>query len=127
MSITFAPQDRSRVFARVCLIGPGGSGKTYSALRMAFVLAELERIRRGDAVARVVVIDTEKGRANKYVGVNGWHWDGVKPTSYHPRDLVAMIAEADRLGYHAVVVDSGSHYWSGRDGMLDEVDRITKS
>lgn len=111
----FKPATREASFARIALSGPSGSGKTYTALALATALSE-----------RVAVIDTERGSASKYVGLNGWKFDTVQPDSYSPLSLVDLLGEAAGAEYGCVVVDSLSHYWMGVDGMLEQADRRAK-
>ena len=116
MTIAFKPATREASFARIALSGPSGSGKTYTALTLAHALA----------VERVAVIDTERGSASKYVGLNGWKFDTVQPDSYAPLSLVDLLGVAAGEGYDCVVIDSLSHYWMGVDGMLEQADRRAK-
>lgn len=115
-AIQFRPATREAVYSRTCLYGPGGSGKTFTMLTMLFALAP---------TGKVAVIDTERGRARKYLGVNGWQWDTLEPHSFSPESLTEAIAAATEAGYEAIGVDSGSHYWMGQDGMQEQVDRRT--
>lgn len=115
MTLSFKPATREASFARIALSGPSGSGKTYTALALATALSE-----------RVAVIDTERGSASKYVGLNGWAFDTVQPDSYSPLSLVELLGMAAGAEYGCVVIDSLSHYWMGVDGMLEQADRRAK-
>jgi len=110
--LAFAPATKEASKARIALVGPSGSGKTYTALAMATALSD-----------RVAVIDTERGSASKYVGLNGWQFDTVQPDSFSPLSLVDLLGMAAGAGYGVAVIDSLSHYWEGADGMLEQVDR----
>lgn len=110
--MAFLPATREASFARIALSGPSGSGKTYTALALATALSD-----------RVAVIDTERGSAAKYVGLNGWAFDTVTPDRFSPLSLVDLLGEAAGGEYGCVVVDSLSHYWMGVDGMLEQADR----
>jgi hypothetical protein len=112
MTLTFTPAKRSAAKARIALPGPSGSGKTYTGLTLACALGE-----------KVAVIDTERGRASMYVGLNGWSFDTANPTSFSPTSLTDALGAAAGAGYDAVLVDSLSHYWSGIDGMQEQADR----
>lgn len=112
MTLTFKPATREATYARIALSGPSGSGKTYTALTLASALAD-----------RFAVIDTERGSAAKYVGLNGWEFDTVTPQSFSPASLVELLGAAAGAEYGCVVVDSLSHYWSGVDGMLEQADK----
>ncbi|WKK11925.1 ATP-binding protein [Rhodococcus ruber] len=111
-ALQFAPATKEASKARIALCGPSGSGKTYTALALATALSD-----------RVAVIDTERGSASKYVGLNGWAFDTVKPDRFSPLSLVELLGLAAGGGYGVVVVDSLSHYWMGAEGMLEQVDR----
>ena len=110
MDFEEATKDAAK--ARIALTGPAGSGKTYTALMLAFGLGE-----------NVAVIDTERGSASKYVGRNGWRFKTLKPASFAPLSLVEHLAKAAGLGADVVIIDSLSHYWEGTDGMLEQVDK----
>lgn len=112
----FKPATREASYARIALSGPSGSGKTYTALALATALSD-----------KVAVIDTERGSASKYVGLNGWAFDTVQPTSFSPASLVELLGEAAGGEYGCVLIDSFSHYWMGADGMLEQVDRRARN
>lgn len=112
MSLEFEDATKDAAKARICLTGPGGSGKTYTSLMLAFCLGR-----------RVAVIDTERGKASLYVGHNGWQFKTIKPTSYSPVSLVEHLGKAEGAGFDVVIIDSLSHYWEGIDGMLEQVDK----
>src|SRR5690606_1687083 len=54
VSLDFEEATKDAAKARIALTGPAGSGKTYTALMLAFGLGE-----------KVAVIDTERGSASK--------------------------------------------------------------
>lgn len=110
--IEFKPATKAATKARIALCGPSGSGKTYTALALACTLSE-----------KVAVIDTERGSASKYVGINGWQFDTAAPTSFAPLSLVDALGVAAGNQYGCVVIDSLSHYWMGTDGMLEQADQ----
>ncbi len=115
--IEFVPATRAATRARVALAGPSGSGKTYTGLTLAHHLA-------GDG--RLGVIDTERGKSQMYKGLNGWDFDVFCPQSYAPAALTEALGVAAGRGFAAVLLDSWSHYWSGVDGMLEQVDKRAK-
>lgn len=112
---TFAPATRAATKTRVALCGPAGSGKTWTGLSIATALAD-----------KVAVIDTERGSASKYAGINGWEFDTVAPHTFSPASLTELLGIASGEGYGAVLIDSWSHYWSGTDGMQEQADRRAK-
>lgn len=114
MTVQFTPATRAAAKARIALAGPSGSGKTYTSLALATGLGS------------TAVIDTERGSASKYAGINGWEFSTLTPQSFSPMSLVEALSAASGAGFEVVVVDSLSHYWMGVDGMLEQVDRRAK-
>lgn len=110
----FVPATREQVHSRICAHGPGGSGKTYTGLTVLHHLCGGQRF---------AVIDTERGRSKKYVGVNGWQFDIVEPHTFDPATLTEILGVAAGRGYPGIMIDSGSLYWNGQDGMMEQVDK----
>lgn len=109
MSFTFRPAVREAVGLLIGLAGGTGSGKTFSALRMASGIA---------AGKPFALIDTEAGRAKHYADQFKFdHGDLTAPFS--PHAYADAIAAADKAGYPVIVVDSVSHLWAGDGGVLD--------
>lgn len=97
------------------LWGPSGSGKTYSALLMARGIV-------GEN-GKIVVIDTENGRALFYAKVaGGWHHIDFQPPFTPARYMEAMAA-AEQAGADAIIIDSMSHSWEGQGGVLEMADQ----
>ncbi len=117
--LSFTPATKSASKARIALCGPSGAGKTYTALALADRLATR-------AGGKIAVIDSERGSASKYVGLNGWKFDTVTPDKFSPVSLTELLGVASGAGYAVLIVDSWSHYWSGTDGMQEQADRRAK-
>lgn len=98
---------------RMALIGPAGSGKTFTALSIATALSD-----------KVAVIDTERGSASKYSDL--FTFDVMEPDVFSPRTYIDAIVDADQAGYEVLVIDSLSHAWMGRGGALEMVDNASK-
>lgn len=118
MTFTFKKAVRENVGLLVGIAGGTGSGKTYSAMRLASGIC-------GDKP--FCVIDTEAGRAKHYADAfNFDHGDLAPP--FRPERYAEAIAAADKAGYPVIVVDSMSLVWSGDGGVLDwqedELDRM---
>ncbi|GAA1110862.1 AAA family ATPase [Streptomyces javensis] len=91
---------------RALLDGPPGSGRLISALRMASALG-----------TTIAVIDTERGRSRQYA--DEITFDVTEMTSFDPRDLcLALYAAAS---YDVVIIASWSAFWSGPEGVRDQV------
>ncbi len=95
--------------------GPAGSGKTWTTLGIARVLAE------GD-FSRVLYIDTEKESALTYADVfPGFVHVPWRPP-FDPGELTQELSKITPDQWSVVVVDSGSHFWRGQGGTLDIAD-----
>lgn len=113
MGFEFRKATRTSARLRLALIGPAGTGKTYSALAIA-----------GGLGKRVAVIDSEHGSASKYAG--DFAFDVLELDSFAPKTYVEAMEAAVAAGYDVIVVDSLSHAWMGKDGALEMVDRAAK-
>lgn len=100
---------------RLGLVGPAGSGKTYTALRIAHGLG-----------GRVAVIDTERGSASLYAGERGMEFDVIELDTYGVEKFIDGIKAAAEGGYSTLVIDSLSHAWAGKGGILEFVDNAGK-
>ena len=109
---TFTPAVREAVRLLVGVAGGTGSGKTFSALRLATGLTG------GEPFA---VIDTEHGRAKMYADDFRFDHSAFEPP-FTPARYLEQIQAADAAGYGVVVVDSASHEWAGEGGVLDMAD-----
>jgi hypothetical protein len=106
----FKPAVREAVPLLLGLIGQSGSGKTFSAMRMASGI-----VGQGN---RFAVIDTESRRALHYA--DKFRFDHCELSApFTPDKYSDAIVAAASAGYKAIVVDSTSHEWSGEGGVLD--------
>lgn len=96
--------------ARVALDGPSGSGKTWTGLVTATALG-----------GKVAVIDSERGSASKYAG--DFEFDVLElDGDFHPDRYIEGIHQAEHAGYDVVLIDSLTHAWAGKNGVLEQVD-----
>ena len=115
MAITFRTGSRKQLRLRMMIDGPAKAGKTITALRFAYALAP---------TGRVLVIEAgERGAAEKYYGEEfdgrRWDFDICQLDTYSPEAYTEAVQEAGRQGYEAVVIDSLSHEWVGKGGVLE--------
>lgn len=120
MSYTFRRAVREQVPLIIGLSGGTGSGKTFSAMRLA------KGMSRGKPFC---VIDTENGRASHYA--DQFVFDVLDLRApFTPDAYTQAIAAADKANYPVIVVDSMSHVWAGDGGVLDwqeaELGRMAK-
>jgi hypothetical protein len=111
----FTRATKAAAKLRLGLVGPAGSGKTMTALRIAKGLG-----------GRVAVVDTERGSASLYSGERGMEFDVMELASYEVEKFVEAIKAAVGGGYSTLVIDSLSHAWSGKGGILEFVDNAGK-
>lgn len=109
MAFSFRPAVRENVGLLIGLAGASGSGKTYTAMRLASGIAA------GKAFA---VIDTEAGRAKHYADAFKFDHGDLRPP-FSPTAYAEAIAAADAAGYPVIMVDSCSHEHAGEGGILD--------
>lgn len=99
---------------KLAIEGVSGSGKTYSALRLARGLV-------GPA-GKIAVIDTENGSASLYSDQFDFDVVNVAPP-FRKNQFITPILGAVEAGYHCLIIDSASHIW---EGVLDLKDRLDK-
>jgi hypothetical protein len=109
MTFAFRKAVREDVGLLIGLVGSSGSGKTYTAMRLAAGIC-------GDKP--FVVIDTEAGRAKHYADQFNFDHGDLEPP-FRPNRYAEAIAAADKAGYPVIVVDSFSHEHAGEGGLLD--------
>lgn len=111
--MTFKKAVRQRVKARIGICGPAGSGKTMSALRLAFGIV--------GSNGKIAVLDTENESASLYAHLGDYDTDVIKPP-FTVDKYINGIREAERNGYDLLIIDSLSHAWAGTGGILEYVD-----
>jgi ABC-type dipeptide/oligopeptide/nickel transport system ATPase component len=107
------PASRKQTKARIALVGPAGSGKTFTALAIAAVLGE-----------RPAVIDTEGGSSEKYD--DRFDFEIIRLEDFAPLNYVDAIKFCELDGNDVVIIDSLSHAWAGTGGALQRVDQAAK-
>ena len=112
-TLQFNKASKKSAKLRMALIGAAGAGKTYSALSIA---SHME--------GPIAVIDTERGSASKYSDVFGF--DVLELESHSPQNYIQAIEAAEEAGYKTLIIDSLSHAWTGKDGALEQVDRVAR-
>ena len=101
------------VKVRLAISGPSGSGKTYTLLKLATELG-----------GPIALVDTERGSADKYADL--FEFDTLPLGSFSPDLIPRLIEAAVAQGYRTLIIDSLSHFWSGTDGELDQVERVKR-
>lgn len=103
----FHKAERRKGRLRLGIAGPAGSGKTYSALLIAFGIG-----------GRVAMIDTERGSGELYAHLGDYDVCPITPP-FTPEKYIEAIRAAEAEGYSTIIIDSLSHAWTGEGGLLD--------
>lgn len=106
---TLAPASKAALKLRIALLAPSGAGKTFSALLLASGLAPW---------GKIAVIDTENGSANYYADLGPYQVIDLQPP-YTPERYIAAIQSCESAGMEVIVLDSISHEWAGKGGILE--------
>lgn len=111
----FAPATKEGTKLRCALMGSPGSGKTFTALRIATgMVAE-----RG---GRIAMIDSERRTARKYA--DRFMFDVCDQACTAIADYIASLELAASAGYDVVIVDSITHAW---EAVLEAVDNAAEA
>lgn len=101
---------RKKVKLRLGLSAVSGGGKTYSSLLLAKGLV-------GD-LSKVAVIDTENNSASLYSHLGDFNT--IELTSpYTPERYIQAIKTCEDAGMECIIIDSITHEWDGKGGMLE--------
>ncbi len=114
----FQKAVRKRAKARIGMCGPAGSGKTMSALKLAFGITGPN--------GKIAVLDTENESASLYAHLGDYDVSVIKPP-FTVEKYISGIKEAEKLGYDLLIIDSLSHAWAGTGGILEFVDAKSES
>lgn len=109
----FQKATRQAIKLRLALEGVSGSGKTYTALEIASAFGD-----------KILVLDTENGSANRYAGGKIEFWSENIEPPFRPAKLIELIEAAEAEGFDVVIVDSLTHFWRGKGGILDMVEDV---
>jgi len=115
VSYTFRPAVRTKTSVLTAIAGTTGTGKTFSALKLATGLA--------GPTGKIAFIDTEAGRALHYADQFRFdHLDLKAP--FRPAAYRDAIVAAEEAGYDVIVIDSMSHEYEGEGGILEWADAL---
>lgn len=114
MAFTFQKAKREKIWVKVLLSGPAGSGKSYTGLRLATGMAKKV------GGAGVAVIDTENGRIRYYAGEFDF-FDLQLDEPYTPESYMEAIDAAIDNGFKVLMIDSISHEWKYLNDTKDKM------
>ncbi len=122
----FSPAVREQTYLRMALTGLPGSGKTLTALKIAYGLAKRTN-------GKIALVDSEFGSAAKYAPIDAatppdnvttFAFDHLILKTYDPRDYIRYIQLAEEYGYAVLILDTISKAWTGKGGALELVDQL---
>ena len=120
----FQKVTRAKSKARIALIGASGSGKTLSALYLAYGFT-------GDW-SKIALIDTEHERGRFYANredlATGEFLYAALSAPYSAERYIQYVTEAAKIVGEdgVVIVDSFSHAWDNEGGVLDFKSEVEK-
>lgn len=121
MALRIEDAKREKLFGRFALISPSGGGKTHSALRLA------EGLARG---GKICVIDTEHNSSKLELGKpdipKAFRHIQLDPP-YTPEAYIEAIELAYKDGASVIIIDSLSHAWAGKGGIIEYVNKQSKN
>lgn len=110
MTFELRVASRKKAKLRIGLSAPSGAGKTYSALLIAKGMAK--------SWDKVALIDTENGSGELYSHLGGYNVITLE-APYTPERYIEAISACERAGMEVIVIDSISHEWDGKGGILE--------
>jgi energy-coupling factor transporter ATP-binding protein EcfA2 len=116
-SLTKAERKKAKV--KIAIIGPSGSGKSFTALRLATGIIS-------KTGGKIALIDTENRRSEYYA--NEFDFDILALTlPFSPESYIQAIETVESKGYDVCIIDSGTHEWKGEGGILDSKEKMNGS
>jgi hypothetical protein len=117
MSFQVKKVQRQGARLLIQLSGVSGSGKTYSALQLAYGLA-------GGNADKIVMIDTENRRGSLYANALPEPFNIIDfYAPFSPARYIEAIEAACKAGAEVIVIDSVTHEWEGPGGCQEIADR----
>ncbi len=102
--------SRKKVKMKMGISAISGGGKTLSALLLAYGIT--------NNWEKIVVIDTENKSAELYADRGGYY---VLPLEapFTPEKYINAITAAEHNKFEVIIIDSISHEWEGKGGILE--------
>lgn len=110
MQLQIQKAERRKAKIKIGLQGSSGSGKSYSALLIAYGLCS--------NYEKIAVIDSENSSAHLYSHLGGYNVIGIS-APFNPEKYIEALALAVKAGMEVVIIDSISHEWEGVGGIID--------
>ena len=105
--LNIRPSTRKQAKIKLALQGRAGSGKTYSALLLAYGMTS--------DWSKIAVIDSENGSADLYAHLGTYNVVSLGG-DYSSENYIEAITLCENAGMEVIIIDSISHCW---DYLLD--------
>jgi len=101
---------RKQAKIKLSLAGSSGSGKSYSAILLAYGLC--------NDFSKICVIDTENHSASLYSHLGTFNVINLAPP-FHPEKYIEAIKLCEQSNIEVIIIDNATHAWSGKGGCLE--------
>lgn len=108
---------RQKAKIRLGLSSVSGGGKTYSSILIAKGLAN------GD-MSKIALIDTENGSGDLYANLGDYNVITLE-APYTPERYIEAITACESAGMEVIIIDSITHEWDGKGGILEISNSMT--
>lgn len=134
MALEFKKAKRVQTKIKLAIGGTSGSGKTMSALLMAFGLIKAEHPDWSDEQCwdKICCCDTENGSSALYVGaraggyvIGAYNTIQIEPP-FEEQTLIDAISMCENHGMEVIILDSMTAFWQGEGGALQTQGKIAE-
>jgi hypothetical protein len=134
MALELRKAQRKRSKLKIGLSAPAGGGKTAGALILAYGLVKGEHPDWTDEQVweKIAIVDTENGSGELYAESNigkthiGTYCSIPIEPPFEPQKAVEAIDACMEAGIECVIMDSMTHYWQGKGGVLEKQGNVAK-
>lgn len=107
---------RQKAKIRLGLSSVSGGGKTYSSILIAKGLAT--------SMDKIALIDTENGSGDLYANLGDYKVITLE-APYAPERYIEAITVCENAGMEVIIIDSITHEWDGKGGILEISNSMT--
>jgi len=107
---------RQKAKIRLGLSSVSGGGKTYSSILIAKGLAT--------SMDKIALIDTENGSGDLYANLGDYNVITLD-APYTPERYIEAITACENAGMEVIIIDSITHEWDGKGGILEISNSMT--
>jgi len=116
MILQLKKATRKQVKLRLGLSAVSGGGKTMSALLLAYGMT--------NDWTKIAVIDTENSSASLYSHLGEFNTIDLQ-APFTPERYIEAINACEKGGMEVIIIDSVTHEWDGKGGILDTANSMT--